>query len=300
MQRVNNYLSVGHYSDPQRKTGLTVFIPKKRSPCGYFLCGAAPALRETAVLDVSISNKIDALLFSGGSCFGLGATNGVMKWLLEQKRGVKIGKRIIPIVPTACIFDRGIYEQGSYPDQDNAYAACTSANSAIVTTGRVGVGTGATVGKYINDTNMHEGGFGYNFITGNNGLWVMTYSVVNAVGNVVDNSKVIAGAANDIGNFVNHIDKTLSIDKAIGANTTLVAIFTNAALGDKELQIICKMASAGMAQAIIPCFTPYDGDVIFTTTLGSLKVDIMNLGILAAESTRKSIINAVDKAKIYY
>jgi L-aminopeptidase/D-esterase-like protein len=303
MEIIEDSLVVGHYTSEENKTGLTVFIPKKRAACGYYLCGSAPALREVSVLDVSMSNKIDALVFSGGSCFGLGSANGVMKWLAEKKRGIRIGKQIIPIVPTACIFDRGIYEFGIYPKEEHAYLACKNANAAFPPTGRVGAGTGATVGKLINNTSCYEGGFGYSIAEGLNGLWVITYAVVNSVGNIIDNSSnnILAGATSIQGKFIEHkemLDNIKSPYNASGANTTLVAVFTNALLSDKELKSVAKMASSGMAQAIAPCFTPYDGDIVFTVSLGKLKADIMTVGMLAAESTRKAIINAVEGSKV--
>lgn len=295
MEEVSKKLKVAHYTDTAQKTGLTVFIPDKRASCGYYVCGASPGMRETAVLDFGISNKIDALVFTGGSCFGLGATNGVMKWLAERKKGVKIGKRFIPIVPAACIFDEGIYHLGSYPKPENAYEVCEQAISAIPEIGRKGAGTGAATGKLSSYKNIQAGGFGYSFIEGAGGLWVASYIVVNSMGSIFNifNNQMVKDTFEAEAFLFSKANDNSATFKITGANTTLVAVFTNAKLSDKSLQSVAKMAGAGMAQAISPCFTPYDGDVVFSISLDNLNADITTVGILAKEATRQAILNAV-------
>lgn len=297
MEEVSKRLKVAHYTDHAKKTGLTVFIPTQRgAPCGYYVCGASPGMRETAVLDFGISNKIDALVFTGGSCFGLGATNGVMNWLAERRKGVKIGKRFIPIVPAACIFDEGVYEEGAYPNAEDAYVACDKATSSEVEMGRNGAGTGATTRKLKSYKDIQEGGFGYSFIEAANGIWVVSYVVVNSMGSVFNlhDSQMVRDTFDEETLFLLKGRDTESNVNVVGANTTLVAIFTNAKLSDKSLQSVAKMASSGVAQAISPCFTPYDGDVVFSVSLDNLRADITAVGMLAKEATRKAILKAVN------
>ena len=107
-----NGLKIGHAQDYNIKTGVTVFLLDKPSNCSYLVCGSAPALRDVSTLDLdTFVSKIDALLFSGGSAYGLGATNGVMSWLEEHHKGLDPNYRLVPIVPTAAIYDFNYSEQ---------------------------------------------------------------------------------------------------------------------------------------------------------------------------------------------
>ena len=138
--------------------------------------------------------RIDALLLTGGSAYGLGATNGVMQWLKENQRGYQTRFGLVPIVPTAGIFDLGVNGM-TIPTPDNAYLACQQARKKNTLRGRIGAGTGTSVGKWLNQGQAMAGGFGYFELQGPNGLVVLACAVVNSVGNVIDEQGQIAAGA---------------------------------------------------------------------------------------------------------
>lgn len=292
-------LSIGHYTNEQGGTGLTVFLPDERFSCGWWLCGSAPASRDVNLLDPGMTmERIDALLLTGGSAYGLGATNGVMQWLKENNRGYQTRFGLVPIVPTAGIFDFGVKGM-TIPTPENAYVACQQATKKNTLRGRIGAGTGAAVGKWLNRGKAMSGGFGYAELEGPEGLIVLACAVVNSVGDIVDEQgKTIAGAIKSDGKGFSDVTAALTtgvfgkieIEKQ---NTTLITTFTNAALDKGQLTRIAKMASAGIARATSPAFTRYDGDVVFSASLGTLQAEEVVVGALAAKATHLAILNAV-------
>lgn len=296
-------LSIGHYSNENGGTGLTVFLPDERMVCGWWLCGSAPASREVTLLDPGMTmDKIDALLLTGGSGYGLGATNGVMQWLKEKNRGYPTRFGIVPIVPTAGIFDFGV--KGMHiPTPENAYLACQQARKQNTLRGRIGVGTGASVGKWLDQGRCMSGGFGYKELQGPDGLLVFACAVVNSVGDVIDEQgNVVAGATSEDQKFLD-LTEALTAGKfgkiEVGTqNTTLVTVFSNAALNKSQLTRVAKMASAGIARATQPAFTRFDGDVVFCASLGSLPAEEIVVGALAAKATHLAILNAVQDSSV--
>lgn len=298
------HLKIGHYTDKSGGTGLTVIIPDQPAPCSWWLCGSSPATRDVNLLNADANiERIDALVFSGGSAYGLGATNGVMRWLQEQNRGYHTTFGVVPIVPTAGIFD--LHVNGlTVPTAENAYQACQQATSNHIETGRIGVGTGAAVGKWLPTGNCMSGGFGFFEITGPNGLVVSAAVAANSVGNIQDEQgKTVAGAVLAKGGFASIIDDMLSASFQAGLgsdhqNTTLVAIITNGILNKTQLSRISKMASAGIARATQPAFSRFDGDVVFSMSLGKVNADEVIVGTLAAIATHQAILNAVANSVI--
>jgi len=291
-------LTIGHQTLSDKGTGLSVFLFDQRASANYFICGASPATSKLEFLQHGRDAKIDALVFSGGSAYGLGAVTGVMEWLREQGRGYNPSSDIlVPIVPMACIFDltvKGFY----YPQREDGYAACENATNDNQQQGKVGVGCGATVAKLLGAEQGVSGGLGYASIQHQSGLLVSSYAVVNSVGNIMDqNGKVIAGL--DDANVPLSMlpeyrhGKNNLIEKT---NTTLVAIFTNATLNRQALLTVSKMAAAGIARAIKPAFTPFDGDVVFAVSLGEVPTSPLLVGQLAADMTQCAIVNAVSSA----
>lgn len=291
-------ISVGHWSDYQRRTGLSVILFDKSVPCGVHLCGSAPATRDIALLDPAMTvSGVDAILLSGGSAYGLGASNGVMNWLNEQGRGLKTPGARVPIVPTACIYDCDCGDF-AYPTAENAYQACKSASSILPDCGSMGAGTGAQVGKLMGQA--MPGGFGVARMQTDDGLWVISYVVVNSVGDVINQKgEIVAGACD-------HTQKPLNISQCLqegrlskepfsGAltNTVLVVTASNAALSTNECARLAKMTTAGIAQAIRPAMTPYDGDIIFTASVGEVVAQEIVVGAMMVECTRRAIVNAV-------
>ncbi len=292
-------LLIGHVSCSGR-TGLTAFLLKDRSTCSYTVCGSAPGTRQVISLDQTNSlQEIDGLLFTGGSAFGLGATNGMLQWLRERNTGLDTPGGPVPIIPSACIFDLN-NEQAAFPTPEDAYNACQKA-SLDYQRGRVGAGYGAAVGKGLKEANPMNGGFGWSHLQ-SGPVRVMAFCVVNAYGDIVKDGDIFAGARDDQGNFLNiskHIQEGSQRLLHLGdqENTTLVAVMTNACLSQKELNIVSKMAVAGIARAISPAFTPWDGDIVFSISLGAVSSHILTVGNLGAEATRLAIIDGVSHSE---
>lgn len=286
----------GHSSHPDIATGCTVFDFPERAICSYYMPGSAPATREVQLLAPEATvDAIDALVFSGGSTFGLGTADGVLQYLVEQGRGIITDGVIIPIVPAACIYDLS-EKCNAYPTADDAYAACQQLGTEQ-SMGQIGAGTGATVGKCMADGSPSAGGFGMAQMSSDEGIVIAAAAVVNAVGDIRDRyNRILAGAVDDEGDFIDLRDalqqqspRTLVSQ----TNTTLIAVFTNVALDKAALKQLAKAASAGLARTCYPACTPYDGDSIFALSLGDYQCDPLQLGHLAAEVVEQAIINAV-------
>lgn len=294
-------LKIGHYTQFDQGTGITTFLFDRPAEVAYCLCGSAPATRDLHALELeAYVSHIDGLVFTGGSAYGLGAVKGVMQWFQEQGRGYPTPHGPVPVVPAAAIYDLGV-KSSTPPTAEAAYQACVAATS-VHQRGRLGAGTGATVGKLVGSASPMTGGVGYASLTLPDGLEVLAYAVVNCVGDVRDtNHNIIAGACHADGQFVDCDAFLLSGQRAVTdltVNTTLVAVFTNAAFSKIELKRIAKVALAGMAQTISPVFTRYDGDLIFCVSLGEQVASEMTVGAMAREAVRQSILNAVTDSVI--
>ncbi len=287
-------LKVGHQT--LKNTGLTVFLLDRHASCGWWLCGSAPAMCEVNLLDPEATvDHIDALLFTGGSAFGLGAANGVMQWLNEQDRGYVTRYGGVPIVPAAAIYD--LSKEKAYPTARDGYEACVQASSDNHLQGAIGAGAGATIGKLLESSKPMRGGIGYSLVE-SNGIQVLSYALVNSLGDIVDEQgKIIAGAVTADGTF-SHLEQSLRkglsshLDKPL-QNTTLIALFTNASFDKAELTRLAKTASCGMARAIRPAFTKYDGDALFFVSLHDKPADELFVSALAIQATEQAIRNAV-------
>lgn len=291
------YLRVGHVTQQEAGTGASVFLFDRPAVGSYLLCGSAPATHELHALEVDATvPHIDGLALLGGSAFGLNAVAGVMQWCNERQRGLKVPHGVVPIIPAAAIYDLA-YLQPIAPTPDDAYLACDAATENNTQQGRIGAGTGATVGKMIASAKPMAGGLGRAEIMLLNGVSVIAYAVVNSMGDIRHSAgQIIAGAKYANGEFANLEQHLLSgQDELIVSecNTTLVAIFTNAAFSKIELKRIAKVASAGMARAISPVFTRYDGDIVFCISLGDHIASENVVGAMAAEAVREAIVNAV-------
>lgn len=296
-------LRVGHATNQENGTGLTVFLMENSAVGGYWICGSAPATHELVVLDPdnSVSNLF-GLVLSGGSAFGLYAAKGVMEYLKEKNIGHPTLHGVVPIVPAAAIYDLA-YKKGIAPTEQEAYQACVDATENNMRTGRIGAGTGATIGKLIPNAKHMTGGLGHAELTLPNGVQVKAYAVVNCVGDVRDEAgHIVAGACDQAGKFLDCEKYLLSGqgEKELFdfGNTTLVAVFTNANFSKGELKRIAKMATAGMARAISPIFTRYDGDILFCVSVGDMAASELTVGTMAAEAVRLAIHDAINQSEI--
>ncbi len=288
-------ITVGHATDLTARTGCTVILCPAGATAGVDVRGAAPGTRETEALRPGrLVQKAHAVLLTGGSAFGLDAAGGVVQYLEEQNVGFPAGSVRVPIVPAAVIFDLGIGDANVRPDRETGYQACLNATDAPVEMGTIGAGTGATVGKAPGVTSS-PGGVGSACLRLDSGLIVAAIVVVNALGNVVHprTGEILAGGKED-DNFVDITERLLDADLVHGTNTTIGVVATNATLSPAEVHRVAEMAHDGMARAIRPAHTMFDGDTLFALTTGShTRSGVNTVGILAAEVVAEAIVNAV-------
>jgi L-aminopeptidase/D-esterase-like protein len=287
---------VGHWADPVALTGVTVFLPcaEDGAICGVDIRGGAPGSRETELLRPERTvERVHGLVFTGGSAFGLGAADGVMRYLAARGRGVAFRSAKIPIVPASVIFDLGIGAADVYPDAEAGMTACASAQREV-TSGSYGAGIGATVGKARGLDHAMRGGFGVASTTVGTAV-VAAAAVVNALGDIIDaNGRIIAGTRNDKGGFADTAAILRQSDHATPtANTTLVALVTNAQLDVVGCTRLAAAAHDGIARAIHPAHTLYDGDTAYALSTGSTTAPLLALQVAAAEVTAEAIRAAV-------
>lgn len=289
-------ITVGHATDLAARTGCTVILCPTGVTAGVDVRGAAPGTRETDALRPGrLVQKAHAVLLTGGSAFGLDAAGGVVQYLEEQDVGFPAGSVRVPIVPAAVIFDLGVGDPKVRPDREMGYQACLNATDAPIVMGTVGAGTGATVGKAPGVT-PSPGGVGSACKRLDSGLIVAAIVVVNALGNVVhpDTGEIVAGGKVN-SNFVDITERLLDAHAVPGTNTTIGVVATNAALSTAEANRVAEMAHDGMARAIRPSHTMFDGDTLFTLATGAHTESSVNntVGILAAEVVAEAIVKAV-------
>ncbi|HEV2751062.1 MAG TPA: P1 family peptidase [Gemmatimonadales bacterium] len=306
-------VTVGHWTDVPRATGCTVVLAPDagvRAACA--IRGRATGTRELDALDPHhLVDRVDAILLTGGSAYGLGAADGVMRWLRERGRGLPVGPAgIVPIVPTAVIFDFDLAPGGKadrWPVADDAYRACSAA-SREVAEGSVGAGTGATVGKALGPRAAMKGGVGTWAATGGD-IVVGALVVVNAVGNVMDGTgRILAGARGADGAYVDALRHLGNGGMPFGArpaptpasghNTTLAVVATNATLDRTALQGLAHAAGDALARRIIPYGTLFDGDVVFAiSTATSVPATPLQTEALAALAVPIAVERAVRLAR---
>ena len=303
-------IRVGHFTDPRRPTGCTVILYERGAVAGVDVRGSAPGTRETDLLEpTNLVDKVNAVVLSGGSAFGLDAATGVVRYLDERGFGYSLGGAPpVPIVPAAVLFDLTVGDPKIRPTADSGYDACTKASSGPVAEGNVGAGAGATVGKLLGRRPM-KGGIGTASIKLPNGIVVAAIVAVNCVGDVLDPStgQIIAGALTPDGKSFLNIAGALKRGTGVaaagagsggagaGENTTIGVVATNARFSKTEMTKIAQMAHDGMARAISPSHTMYDGDTLFAMSTGTSPVvaNVTGIGALAAEAVSGAIVRGV-------
>jgi len=298
-------LRVGHHT--QGATGTTVLLtPPQGAVCGVDVRGSAPATRETDLLDpCNLIERVHAVVLTGGSVFGLAAVDGVVRYLETQGVGFPVAEgHVVPIVPAAALYDLGSGGNWSMrPDADFGRQACLDATNGAVAQGNVGAGAGAVVARM---TGGLKGGIGTASLQLSEDMVVGALVAVNAFGSPVDpkNGKLHAAAFGLDGEFPSMEPKPLSDEDTQNAgqvlgHTTLGIIATNVSLSKPQATKLAQMTHDGLARAIHPIHTMFDGDTIFalstaevefqageatpfgsedavkTTTLGAAAADVM-------------------------
>lgn len=289
----------GNAENLEGATGCTVILSKEGAVAGVDVRGSAPATRETDLLDPRNSvEKINAVILSGGSAYGLNAAAGVMEFLEERGIGFDVGVGVVPIVCGASLFDLSFGDSKCRPDKVMGYAACENAFNRNYKDGCKGAGTGATVGKAMGPDFMMKSGIGsYCIKLGD--LIVGAIVAVNALGDVYDeNGNFLSGMVvngkrkQSVSDFLreNALINKVSFDNK---NTTIGCILTNAKLDKAKCSKIAAMAHDGFSRVIKPVHTSMDGDCVFTVASGKVEVSQVAIESIAADVMEKAIINAV-------
>ena len=303
-------LRVGNASDEGLKSGVSVLVGDAPVACAVDVMGGAPGTRETDLLAPDkLVPAVDALVLSGGSAFGLAAADGVVDGLRAQGRGFAVGPALVPIVPAAILFD--LLNGGDKDWTANPYpalgrAALAAADEAF-SLGSVGAGCGAS-------TATLKGGLGSASVVLENGATVGALVAVNALGGATPSGQpefwaapfevgaefgargVVKGGAP----FANAaVDKLAAM---AGANTTIAIVATDVALDKAGLKRLAVAAQDGLARALVPAHTPYDGDLVFAVStgareLGDRALDLLTLGHGAACCLSRAVARGVYEAR---
>ncbi|MCL2560492.1 MAG: P1 family peptidase [Turicibacter sp.] len=292
---INDKFLIGHATDEENGTGVTVILAKEGAVGGVSVRGAAPGTRETDLLNpVNAVQTVHAVVLAGGSAFGLDASSGVMKYLHEQGVGFQAGKHIVPIVTSAIIFDLN-YKRFAFPDQLMGYEAAKNASVNNVLQGHIGAGCGATVGKILGPDSAGKGGLGMASMQLKEGVTVTAIVVTNALGDIYDEKgEFLAG--------VKHPDQRSSIDLLLagaqtedlaGQNTTIGCVLTNAKLSKSEVNKLADISHDGLALSIKPVHTAFDGDTMFALSSNEVDVDFLILQTACVQVVQQAIVNSV-------
>jgi L-aminopeptidase/D-esterase-like protein len=300
--------AIGHWTEPDAETGCTVILPPPGARCGVDVRGGGPGSRETEVVGpLASAEEATAVLLAGGSAHGLAAADGVARWCEERGRGYATPGGLVPIVPAGVIYDLMAGRAGVRPGPDQGYAACEAAVGGVPQRGRVGAGTGATVAKARGREHASPGGIGYAAARLGSGATVAALAVVNAAGDVIGaDGEPIACVHDDDGKPLRGADLIASSGgppdwgrTAAPESTTLVCVMTDAPLDKLAANKVARMATAGIARAVDPVFTPFDGDLVFCLAGGDRGGEswgVMGAGTLAATVAAGAIRDAIEVA----
>jgi L-aminopeptidase/D-esterase-like protein len=290
-------IRVGHAqkSDGGWLSGVTVVLPPPGTTGSVDVRGGGPGTHETDALDpTTLVSKVDAVVLTGGSAYGLVTAHGAQRWCEENGRGFAVPGGVVPIVPAAAIFDLG--RGGDFtarPDAAMGYAAAAEAaaqqDGHDVGRGNVGAGTGAVIGR-----GQFNGGVGTASVTLENGVVVGALAVVNALG-----LPFLDGRQEP--------QPTARPAEPPALNTTLVVVATNAVLDVAECKRTAAASHAGLARALNPSHTLADGDTVFCLATGEVPLDrstetarqvsLITLQSAAADVVRLAILDGIDAAE---
>lgn len=298
-------LRIGHAQNEEAKTGVTVLIFDNGAKMGIDVSGGGPASREAHLAaPLTADNPVNALVFSGGSAYGLAAADGVMQYLEEHDIGYDTGFAKVPLVCQACIYDLGVGSAAVRPDADMGYEACVNAESfgtsdqSPAGSGSFGAGTGATVGKICGMDRASKSGIGIHAMQVGD-LKMAAVVVVNALGDIYDpeTGQMVAGPkAEDGSGFLDTRQILYMLSQPTDlftGNTTIGAVITNGSFTKSEMSKIASMTRSAYSRCINPVGTMADGDTIYAASIGDVKADINVAGVLAAEAMTQAILKAV-------
>jgi L-aminopeptidase/D-esterase-like protein len=299
---------VGHYTDTAAASGVSVVICSEGAVAGVDVRGSGPCTRETDLLaPANLVEHAQAVVLSGGSVFGLAAADGVVRWLAEKGFGFPLDKGFVaPIVPAAALYDLDRGSEFVPPiSAEWGLKACRAAKKGPVATGCVGAGTGAWAGSI-------KGGLGTASRIMDSGTTAAALVAVNSDGTVINPAtgrpwEIDLEIESEFGRQGNRaVILPLQSESAPARNTTIGIVATDAILTKGQAQKVAQMAHDGMARAIRPSHTIFEGDTIFCMATGKRKLPespgyygtpqaraVSDIGHAAADCMSRAIIRAI-------
>jgi L-aminopeptidase/D-esterase-like protein len=300
-------VKVGHVTDSENKTGVTVILFERGAVAGVEVRGSASGTFGTDTASpLHLVPQIHAVVFTGGSAFGLESVFGVMQWLEEHGIGFDTQVAKVPIIVGGVVFDLRVGSSEVRPTKEWGYKACQVASPSEVSQGNVGAGTGATVGKVKGIEFAMTGGVGISFRSIGDKAFVAALAVVNAWGDIVDwrTGKIVAGARDPkTGEWIDAESYLLKGEMGfgftpmlVGENTTLVCVVTDVGLTKVQATKAAQWAQNGLALAVRPAHTMYDGDFAVVASVGSKSCDFHSLCVAIQHTVAEAIVNAVSNS----
>jgi len=270
---------VGHWTNDLAQTGCTVVLLPEGTVASGEVRGGAPAAREFALLDPSRTvQRIDAVVLTGGSAYGLAAADGVMRFCEERGMGFPTAGGVVPIVVALGLYDLAVGDGSVRPGADEGYAACEAARVGSVALGRVGAGTGATIAKWQGRDHARPGGLG-GAVLRHGELVVGALIAVNAYGDILEP-----------GDDAPRVPQPpIETAEAAFANTTIGVIATNAILTKGECLLVAQSGHDGMSRALSPAHSTADGDALIAAATGVLPAEVEPVRSLAAVAVERAI-----------
>ncbi|MDO4547636.1 MAG: P1 family peptidase [Clostridia bacterium] len=294
---------IGNAQDYKALTGVTAIICPGGAAAGVWITGGGPASRETTLAGQLTDEKpIHAVVLSGGSAFGLAASDGVMRYLEQKGIGFDTGYARVPLVMQSSLYDLCAGSARVRPDAEMGYAACVDSERRSAVTGILGAGTGATLGKLCGIGRAMKSGMGVAALQADE-LQIGAVVAVNALGDVYDfeSGEKIAGLLNegrtDFSDSEAELSRLSTKENLFAGNTTIGCVITNATLTSREMTKVASQAINGYARSINPVGTTADGDSVYALASGRVSAHIDVVGTLAARVVAMAIRNAVLKAR---
>jgi L-aminopeptidase/D-esterase-like protein len=270
-------IRVGHWTDATARTGCTVVLLPADTVASGEVRGGAPGTREWELLHPErLVQRIDAVALCGGSAFGLAACDGVVRWCEERGLGLPTPAGPVPLVVGCVLYDLGVGDARVRPGADQGYQACVDATADAFATGPVGAGAGATVGNWRGPGQAWAGGIGTATVDGPGQIKVSALVVCNAWGEPRPARQSVAAGLPD---FM--------------TNTTIGMIATNAKLDKRACLLVAQSGHDGLARAIEPAHTSFDGDALVAASTGDVEVTDGPVGV---ETVRFLAARAVEQA----
>lgn len=275
---------VGHWDDAVARTGCTVVLLPEGTVASGEVRGGAPATREFALLDPTRTvARVDAVVLSGGSAFGLAAADGVMAHLEAAGVGFETAGGVVPIVVAMGLYDLAVGDPSVRPTAAHGRAAAADATAGPVATGAVGAGTGATIAKWRGPEHRRPGGLVGASITGDDGLVVACLVAVNAFGEPGADPRAVAHGS------------TAGSDIS-GTNTTVGVVATNARMDKVACHLLAQSAHDGLARSVAPSHTSVDGDAFVAAATGEVDAEVAVVRNLAVAVVSDAVLSLADDA----